>query len=163
MKTILLITALLFGASLQASAGEKIVDFTLKSNTGENIRVSELRGQVVMLNFWASWCAPCVQEFPYLEQLYQRFSPAGFTLLGVNIDNTEEQAASFLKDREASFPIVYDSELKVRNVYKKFDGMPLSIFVDCDGNIAEIHRGYKTGDEKKYKKTIKGLLRKCSA
>ncbi len=162
MKKLILI-AVLLGFSISASAGDKIIDFTLKSNTGENIRVSDLRGQVVMLNFWASWCGPCVQEFPYLEKIYQRFSPAGFTLLGVNIDTTEEQAASFLEGREASFPIVYDPNLKVRNAYKSFEGMPLSIFVDCDGNISEVHRSYKSGDEKKYMKIIKGLIRKCSA
>lgn len=158
-----ILTLAFLGLSSNAFAAEKILDFTLKSNTGENIRVSDLRGQVVMLNFWASWCGPCVQEFPHLEKISQRFSPAGFTLLGVNIDTTEAQAASFLKGRDVSFPIVFDPTLKVRNAYKKYEGMPLSIFVDCDGNITEIHRSYYAGDEKKYMKIIKGLIRKCSA
>lgn len=162
MKKLLIIAAFL-GLSSSVLAGEKVVDFTLKSNQGNNIQMSDLRGQVVMLNFWASWCGPCVQEFPYLEQIHQRYKNAGFTLLGVNIDNTEEQAQSFLKDRDASFPIVFDPTLKVRNAYKKFEGMPLSIFIDCDGNIETIHRSYYAGDEKKYIKTIKGLIRKCSA
>lgn len=162
MRKLLLMIALL-GLGSVAHAGEKVVDFTLKSNQGKNIRMSDLRGQVVMLNFWASWCGPCVQEFPYLEKIYQRYGNAGFTLLGVNIDNTEEQAMSFLKGRDASFPIVFDPDLKVRNAYKKFEGMPLSIFVDCDGNIEAIHRSYYAGDEKKYIKIIKGLIRKCDA
>jgi len=161
MKNLIFALAL-FGLTSNVFASEKIIDFTLKSNKGENIRVSDLRGQVVMLNFWASWCGPCVQEFPHLEKISQRFSPAGFTLLGVNIDTTEEQAASFLKDREVSFPIVYDPDLNVRNAYKKYEGMPLSIFIDCDGNITEIHRSYYAGDEKKYMKIIKGLIRECS-
>lgn len=159
-KLLILIAALGFSAGASA---EKVIDFTLKSTTGENIRSADLRGQVLMINFWASWCAPCVQEFPYLEKIHQRYSPAGFTLLGVNIDNTEELAMSFLKDRDASFPIVFDPTLKVRNAYKKYEGMPLSIFVDCDGNVETIHRSYYAGDEKKYIKIIKGLIRKCSA
>lgn len=159
----LLLAFFVFAFTANSAVAEKVTDFTLKSTSGENIRVSDLRGQVVMLNFWASWCGPCVQEFPYLEQIYQRFSPAGFTLLGINIDNTEEQAMSFLKDRDVTFPIVFDPTLKVRNTYKKYEGMPLSIFIDCDGNITEIHRSYYAGDEKKYMKIIKGLIRKCSA
>ena len=60
-------------------------DFTLKSNAGGNVRLGELAGQVVMLNFWASWCGPCRQEMPLLEQMYQQFKPLGFTVLGVNV------------------------------------------------------------------------------
>jgi len=157
----LIITSLFFSVSIKAD--EKIIDFTLKSHSGENLRITDYRGQVVMLNFWASWCTPCVQEFPYLEKIHQRYSPAGFTLLGVNIDNTQEKADSFLKKQNFSFPIVYDHDLSLRNKYKKFQGMPLSIFIDCDGNINKIHRSYNTGDEKKYIKIIKSLLKKCSA
>lgn len=158
-KLLLLACALIFTGAVQA---EKIQDFTLKSNIGKNIRISELRGQVVMLNFWASWCGPCRQEMPLLDKIYQRYSPAGFTLLGVNNDLTEEKAGEFLNERPVSFPIVYDPTSKVRDMFKKYQGIPLSIFVDCDGNIDSVHRGYKPGDEKSYIKEIKGLLRKCS-
>lgn len=128
------------------SHAEKMRDFTLKSNQGKNIRLADLRGQVVMLNFWASWCGPCRQEMPFLDKIYQRYSPAGFTLLGVNNDITEEKAGEFLKERPVSFPIVYDPDSKVRNIFKKYQGIPLSIFIDCDGNIDSVHRGYKPGD-----------------
>jgi len=155
--------ALLFGLSTSAIAAEKIQDFTLKSNQGKNIRISDLRGQVVMLNFWASWCGPCRQEMPLLDKMYQRYSSAGFTLLGVNNDISEAKADEFLKDRPVSFPVVYDIDSKVRDMFKKYQGIPLSIFIDCDGNIDTVHRGYKAGDEKEYIKTVKGLMRSCSA
>ena len=162
MKRIFAIAVLLGTASL-GFAGEKIQDFTLKSNQGSNIRISDLRGQVVMLNFWASWCGPCRQEMPLLDKMYQRYSPAGFTLLGVNNDISEAKADEFLSDRPVSFPVVYDIDSEVRDMFKKYQGIPLSIFIDCDGNIDTVHRGYKSGDEKEYIKIVKGLMRSCSA
>lgn len=155
--------ALFLCFSTSVFSAEKIQDFTLKSNQGSNIRISDLRGQVVMLNFWASWCGPCRQEMPLLDKMYQRYSAAGFTLLGVNNDLTEEKANAFLSDRPVSFPIVYDFDSKVRDMFKKYQGIPLSIFIDCDGNIDSVHRGYKAGDEKEYIKIVKGLMRSCSA
>ncbi|WP_096087075.1 TlpA disulfide reductase family protein [Agaribacterium haliotis] len=161
MKNLISFAALLLLAcTVQA---EKIQDFTLKSNQNKNIRISDLRGQVVMLNFWASWCGPCRQEMPLLDKIYARYNAAGFELLGVNNDVTEQDAAGFLAERPVNFPIVYDPDSKVRDMFKKYQGIPLSIFIDCDGNIDTVHRGYKAGDEKAYIKTIKKLMRTCSA
>jgi thiol-disulfide isomerase/thioredoxin len=161
MKALALLILIL--ALPTAVNAEKISDFTLKSNQGKNIRISDLRGKVVMMNFWASWCGPCITEMPQLERIYQRYSAAGFELLGVNNDDSEQKATDWLEGRGISFPIVYDLDDEVRNRFKKYQGIPLSIFVDCDGNIAEVHRSYKPGDEKKYLKIIKGLIRSCSA
>ena len=71
-------------------------DFTLKSRSGENIKLSELRGEVVMINFWASWCAPCRQEMPLLEELYKKYSDLGFTLLAVNVEEDSSKAGILL-------------------------------------------------------------------
>jgi Thiol-disulfide isomerase and thioredoxins len=139
----------------------KAHDFTLKSNSGKNIRLADLRGQVVMLNFWASWCGPCRQEMPLLDELYSRYSGAGFTLLGVNVEADSEAANAVLKEIPVSFPIVYDTTSKVSEAYD-VDAMPSSVMIDCDGNMTYLHRGYKPGDEKAYKTHIKALLRSCS-
>lgn len=136
-------------------------DFTLKSNDGKNVRLSDLRGQVVMLNFWASWCGPCRQEMPLLDKLYQKYSPAGFTLLGVNVEADPKEADHLLKEIPVSFPVLYDTTSKVSEAYK-VDAMPSSVLIDCDGNLSYLHRGYKPGDEDEYKKRVKGLLRSCS-
>ncbi|MFT7560462.1 MAG: thiol-disulfide isomerase/thioredoxin [Flavobacteriales bacterium] len=162
MKKLSLIFALLLISS-PSFAADKAKDFTLKSNQGKNVRLSDLRGQVVMLNFWASWCGPCRQEMPILDRIAKRYSPAGFTLLGVNNDVTEAKALAHLKEHPVDFPILFDIKNKVRNMYRKHEGIPLSIFIDCNGNIAKVHRSYEKGDEKKYISTIKGLLRSCSA
>ena len=135
-------------------------DFTLKSNKGKNIRLADLRGQVVMLNFWASWCGPCRQEMPLLDKLSQRYGRAGFTLLGINTEESQEDADNLLKEIPVSFPILYDSTKKVSDMYK-VDAMPTTILVDCDGKMNYLHRGYVPGDEKTYKKRIKKLLASC--
>ncbi len=135
-------------------------DFTLKSNTGKNIRLKDLRGQVVMLNFWASWCAPCREEMPLLDKLYQRYNPSGFQLLGVNVEADPKDADKLLKKIPVSFPILYDTSSQVSEAYK-VAAMPTTVLIDCDGNLAYLHKGYKPGEEKIYQSKVKELLRQC--
>lgn len=136
-------------------------DFTLKSRSGKNVRLSDLRGRVVMLNFWASWCGPCRQEMPLLDKLAQRYGPAGFELLGINVDADKKLADAVLKEIPVGFEILYDPDSKVSDAYK-IDSMPSTIMIDCDGNLNYLHRGYVPGDEKTYKSRIKKLLRSCN-
>lgn len=146
--------------SKHVELSEPSKDFILKSNKGKNIRLSDLRGQVVLINFWASWCAPCRQEMPLLDKIYQRYNSAGFELLGVNTDEDQAEADRVLGKTPVSFPILYDGDNKVSKLYKN-DAMPMSVLVDCDGNMTYLHRGYVPGDEKIYKKRIKQLLASC--
>lgn len=141
-----------------ASIQGKAPNFTLKSNTGKNIKLSELRGQVVLLNFWASWCGPCRQEMPLLEKLQRRYSSLGFTVLGVNVEDDSRKAKSYLKDVSVSFPILFDTTNKVSKQYK-VSAMPSTVMIDRDGNMRYLHRGYKPGDEAQYKKWVKQLIR----
>lgn len=144
-------------------------DFTLESSAGNNIRLEELRGQVVMLNFWATWCGPCRQEMPALEDLYQRYNKAGFTILGINVENStvaakRSEIEKFVNEKQLTFPILYDNQKQVTGVLekqflKKNMGMPTTVFLDRSGNARFLHEAYKPGDEAKYKKMIKTLLR----
>jgi peroxiredoxin len=133
-------------------------DFTLKSQDGSNIKLSELRGQVVMVNFWASWCGPCRQEMPLLEQLYQRYQPMGFTLLGVNVEEDSSAANKVLKEIPVSFPILYDSRNSVSESYQ-VRAMPSTFLIDRDGNIRYLHKGYQPGYEQDYQQQIRELVR----
>lgn len=161
ISSLLLLTMLAVGANAKTKEINKpAFDFTLKSNGNKNIRLSELRGQVVMLNFWASWCGPCRQEMPLLDALHSRYNPAGFTLLGVNVEPNPADADKLLKEIPVSFPILYDTTSKVSKAYG-VDAMPSTVLVDCDGNARFLHRGYKPGDEKQYKKLVKKLLKEC--
>lgn len=132
-------------------------DFTLKSNAGNNIKLSELRGEVVMINFWASWCGPCRQEMPLLETLYSDYKDYGFTLLGVNVDENQEAADKLLKQIPVSFPVLYDASSSVVELYD-VDAMPSTILVDRDGNMRYLHRGYKPGYEDHYEAQVKALV-----
>ncbi len=148
-------------SALSVQASDKKVtapDFTLKSKSGENIRLSDFRGQVVLLNFWASWCGPCRQEMPILNDIHNKYSALGFTVLGVNVDAESEKAINYLKDTPVDFPVLYDPESKVSELYS-VSAMPSTAIIDRDGNVRMVHPGYKTGDENKYKDIIKSLMR----
>lgn len=133
-------------------------DFTLKSNSGANIRLSELRGQVVLINFWASWCGPCRQEMPLLDQIQQKYQKLGFTILGVNVDDDPAKADKILKDIPVTFPVLYDSTSVVSELYN-VDAMPTTVIVDRDGKMRFLHRGFKPGYEDLYAQHIKTLIR----
>jgi len=168
----LLISILISTLALTAQAKDisgKMPDFTLDSSTGKNVRLEELRGQVVMLNFWATWCGPCRQEMPALEALYSRYSKAGFTILGINVENSKVESKrseieKFVRSKNLSFPILYDNEKSVTTILEqqflgKNMGMPTTVFLDRSGNARFLHEAYKPGDEAKYRKMIKTLLR----
>lgn len=142
----------------QALADETAPDFTLKSRDGKNIRLSELRGEVVMLNFWASWCGPCRQELPHLDALAKRYGRGGFTLLGVNVDANPEDAEKLLKEIPVSFPVLLDSSSKVSELYQ-VDAMPTTVIIDRNGKVRHRHKAYKPGFEDMYKDQIKELIR----
>lgn len=133
-------------------------DFTLKSSTGENLKLSEQRGSVVMVNFWASWCGPCRKEMPIIDALYKKYSKYGFTVFGVNVDDKEKNAIRTLKKIPVDFPILFNPENSIAELYG-VSAMPTTIFIDRNGNKRYIHAGYKEGEEVIYEKIIKKLIR----
>src|SRR6201987_1156908 len=119
---------------------------TLAARGGSNVSLAQYKGQVVMLNFWASWCGPCRQEMPLLEDIYKKYSKMGFTLIGVNVEPDSKAAEGFLKQTPVSFPVIYDKDSTVSKAYD-VSGMPSTVIIDRKGNIRVLHRGYKPGDE----------------
>ena len=150
-----------FAATSLASSdleGQKAPDFALKSSTGENLRLSEYRGEVVMINFWATWCGPCRQEMPLLDELYTRYERVGFSLLGVNIDDDSRRAMQMVEDLGVSFPVLFDARKEVSKLYE-VEAMPVTVLVDREGNVRYVHHGYKPGYEDKYLDQVRSLLR----
>jgi len=143
----------LVGASTTVAPG-----FTLPSRSGDSISLEQLKGQVVMLNFWASWCGPCRQEMPLLDQMHKRYSSLGFTLLGVNVEEDTTAAEKWLAQTPVTFPVLYDKDNKVSQLYQ-VDSMPSTVFIDRKGNVRYLHRGYKPGDEGEYLNQIRALLK----
>jgi peroxiredoxin len=155
----LLITV--FAATSLASSGlegQVAPDFALKSSSGENLRLSEYRGDVVMINFWATWCGPCRQEMPLLDELYTRYERVGFSLLGVNIDDDSRRAMQMIEDLGVSFPVLFDARKEVSELYE-VEAMPVTVLVDREGNVRHVHHGYKPGYEDKYLDQVRSLLR----
>jgi peroxiredoxin len=151
----------IFAASSLASSsleGQAAPDFVLKSASGENLRLSEYRGDVVMINFWATWCGPCRQEMPLLDELYGRYQRVGFSLLGINIDDDSRRAMKMVEELGVSFPVLFDESKAVSKLYK-VDAMPVTVLVDRDGTVRYVHHGYKPGYEEKYLTEIRSLLR----
>jgi peroxiredoxin len=157
----LLATALLSATAVQAAKGligDSAPDFALRSSLGENLRLSEHRGQVVMLNFWATWCGPCRQEMPLLDEIYSRYQPAGFSLLAINLDNDTADALEMAKSLGVDFPLLFDED---KNVSKLYDirAMPVTVLIDRDGQVRHVHQGYRPGYESRYVEELRGLLR----
>ena len=92
-------------------------DFTLHAMGGANLRLKEQRGRVVMVNFWATWCAPCRQEMPHLNRLYEKYRGAGFVLLGVNVDDDTAKAAEVAAKLGVTFPVLLDTDKSVSKLY----------------------------------------------
>jgi peroxiredoxin len=153
--------ALVAGAALfapLACATDTAPDFALKSNQGETLRLSDHRGEVILLNFWASWCGPCRQEMPLLNTINDRYSKLGFSVIGVNVDKDSALADKLLKDIPVGFPVLYDNLSLVSASYD-VSAMPTTVLIDRDGNMRYIHKGYKPGMELDYEKQIKELIK----
>lgn len=160
LRSILMLVACSFTVS-SLSAGElagAAPNFTLTSRTGEPVSLADLQGEVVMVNFWATWCGPCRQEMPHLEALHQRYSDLGFTLLGVNVEEDSSLSDKFLAETPVSFPILFDPQNQVSQLYDVV-AMPSTVMIDRSGNMRYIHHGYKPGYENDYQTQIRALLR----
>ncbi|MFI4879480.1 MAG: TlpA family protein disulfide reductase [Steroidobacterales bacterium] len=138
--------------------GAPAPQFSLAARGGQNVSLAQYKGQVVMLNFWASWCGPCRQEMPLLESIYKKYNKLGFTMLGVNVEPDSNAANAWLKETPVSFPILYDTQSKVSKLYD-VAGMPTSVIIDRAGKVRLIHRSYRPGDENEYLDSIRTLVR----
>lgn len=156
MKTLIAIA--LTAAALQAQAAQQAPDFTLKTLTGRNLRLNEQRGQVVMLNFWATWCAPCKQEMPHLNRLHDKYGDTGFVLLGINVDDDPAKAAADAAKLGIRFPVLLDGAKAVSKLYG-LDAMPTTVVIDRDGQVRHVHLGYRNGLEAVYDQQIRSLVK----
>jgi len=156
--TLAMLIATVASQAAMPAIGSAAPDFTLKSGTGKNLKLSEHRGEVVMINFWATWCGPCRQEMPLLNRIHEKYRKAGFTLLGVNIDDNSANALAMAKKLGVTFPILFDAEKRISRLYD-VDGMPSTVLIDRDGKVRYIHRGYRAGYEDLYEMQIRELLK----
>ena len=153
--------ALLLGPTGAGSAEAPAPDFTLPARAGGDVSLAGLKGQVVLINFWATWCGPCRKEMPLLDQIYQRYKGLGFTLLAVNVEEDSAGAEHWLKDTPVTFPVLFDRQNRVSKLYD-VSAMPSTVIVDRRGQVRFVHYGYTPGTENEYQDQIRTLIREKS-
>jgi len=154
----LLVGAFLATPALAVAPAGPAPSFQLASMAGKPVSLDQYKGQVVMINFWASWCGPCRTEMPILEKLHAKYKPMGFTMIGVNVEPDSAEAAKWLKSTPVTFPILFDTKSEVSKLYS-VASMPSTVIIDRKGNLRWLHRGYKAGDENEYLNQIRALVR----
>jgi peroxiredoxin len=161
----------LFGAILGASwigqapaaetpslIGKDAPDFVLKTNGGANLRLSEFRGQVVLVNFWARWAGDTHREMRALDKINTTYQRAGLVVLGVSVDEDLRRAQEFADSMKVSYPIMFDTGSDVGRDYQ-LAKMPVTILVDRSGVVRFSHIGFRRGDDRMYLEQIRELLR----
>src|SRR3982751_5806555 len=154
------LAAVFASAALAAASSGPAPAFQLTGRGGKTIDLAQFKGQVVMINFWATWCDPCRKEMPLLEDIYKKYKPMGFTLIGVNVEPKTGDPEGWLSKlpKPVTFPVAFDVDSKVSKLYK-VKGMPTTVFIDRKGNVREVHISYKAGDENLYLSQIRSLLK----
>ena len=138
--------------------GQKAPNCVLNSLSDKQRReLQQYRGNVVYLDFWASWCGPCAQSFPFMNTLHHELRGKGLQVVGVNLDEEPEDAASFLARRPAHFNIVADAEKRCANDFG-VKAMPSSYLIDRKGTVRYVHLGFRTGESGELRDVVQKLL-----
>lgn len=159
MQAVLLTGALSVATHAHAAppVGEAAPDFALRALSGENQRLSEHSGEVVLINFWATWSGPSRQEIPALADLHAKYQRAGFVLLGINLDDDVDRAREMVKTLRVSYPVLTDARKDVARSYQ-VSAMPLTVLIDREGVVRFVSESYKPGDEARYAQELRKLL-----
>jgi len=151
----LLVAATTVSAATQLK-GAEAPDFVLKSFSGKNLRLSEYRGEVVMLSFWATWCGDCRAQLTELGAMRDRYQDAGVELLAVSLDQSARQASDV--SAGASYPVLHDAGGEVGRLYD-VTKMPVMVLIDRGGVVREVFEGFRRGNEAQYLERVQALLR----
>jgi peroxiredoxin len=139
--------------------GEKAPNFTAPTLTGGTVSLAAYRGKVVYLDFWASWCGPCAQALPALEELRKEFPPGDFQVVAVNVDREAKSAKAFLRKRPVGYPSALDPNGAIPEQFG-VEVMPTSFLIDRDGTVRHVQRGFRTEDVVPLRKQIQQLVAK---
>jgi len=126
--------------------GNQAPNFRLKALDGQEVSLEDYRGSVVLLNFWATWCAPCIEEVPALEAAYRARHEDGFVVLGVNFQESPQEIEPFVEAMDVSYPILLDTNGQVMKTFRAV-GLPVSLLIDEEGVIQVRHTGLLNGTQ----------------
>lgn len=145
------------GLASALEVGDAPPRIDLPDQKGARVELDKLRGKLVIVDFWASWCAPCREEMPALDKLYEKYGKQGLVVVAVNIDRSEKKMRSALKSMPVSFPVVHDKGLKLASQYEP-SVMPSSYFIGRGGRVEYIHRGFRKKDLPEIEAQVQKLL-----
>ena len=128
----------------EMASGSEAPDFSAKLNNGETFTLSDKKGQVILLNFWATWCSNCVKEMPAIEKLYEEYGDQ-IVIVGVNVGEDEDTINAFVDAKNYSFPVAYDTDSEISNLYPSA-GIPYTVIIGKDGLVTETFLGAKDAD-----------------
>lgn len=154
---------LMFGLIVHASTaaalapGAKMPEIGLQALSGKGVDVAALTGKVVIVDFWATWCAPCRESMPELEKLYKKYADRGLTVVGVSVDKEAGVIKPFLEKLQVTFPIVHDGAHSLADKFAPAR-MPSSYVIDRKGVVRYVHGGYHPGDVAALEKELQELL-----
>jgi len=139
------------------NAGQPAPAFALPDREGQTVTLEGLRGKVVLVDFWASWCAPCRRSFPWMNEIQQKYGAKGLTIVGVNVDKRRADADKFLTQFPAGFTIVFDPDGNTPTAYDA-KGMPTSYLVDPKGGVVLVEVGFRDERKAELEAKIRSLL-----
>ncbi len=145
------------GAALAQTSSEPITSSAAASNQATDIDWTQYKGKVVYIDFWASWCGPCRQSFPWMNAMHQQYAKDGLVVLAINVDQEPGKAAEFLKEVPAQFTIKYDPKGKLAEQFG-VQTMPSSFILDRQGKPASKHMGFHEANVPEYEQELKALL-----
>lgn len=137
--------------------GQPAPDFALRAVSGANVRVSEHRGEVVVVSFWSSRCTPCRTQLASLNRSFVTYQSAGLAMFGVGVDDDPKQALSFAQSAGVGFPMLLDPEKGVARNYA-VDNLPMTVLIDRGGNVRYVLRDYSPANETLYLQELRALL-----
>jgi peroxiredoxin len=148
-----LLLALAGSARAEIKTGDRARDFEQKTFSGATLKLSSLRGKVVLLDFWASWCEPCKKELPVLAKMAPKLRERGVEIVAVNIDERKENAEAFLREHGLRLTVVQD---QAQSIVKEYEPpkMPTSFIIDRAGVVRAVNEGFEPGDEAKIERQL---------